>query len=331
MCGIGVSLWSTSSALGKQPSGVPKASLQRRGPDAQVEMVVGDLQTAGFELHLTATVLHMRGETCRPQPLQNDAGDALLWNGEIFGGGVAVGEDESDTERLLLALSLAASHGDADAVPQVLGSLHGPWAVAYWHAASRTLWYGRDGFGRRSLLRADAHACRCSVLLLCSVAAPLPPLLAALPCPPDDGGGEAVAPAWHELPTSGLGRVRVAPGGGLTHTWVARAATLPPPHPLPRCVCAAARPPADGEPVDADAADAAVAALLAALSGAVRRRVRGVPPAPGGSGERGIHGGVGGDAGRPRSAARAAARVGLLFSGGIDSMVLVQRLVEGVG
>ena len=53
---------------------------------------MGDLQTTGFELHLTAAVLHMRGVACRPQPLQSDAGDALLWNGEIFGGGVAVGK-----------------------------------------------------------------------------------------------------------------------------------------------------------------------------------------------------------------------------------------------
>ena len=62
------------------------------GPDAQAELVVGDLQTTGFELHLTAAVLHMRGDACRPQPLQSDAGDALLWNGEIFGGGVTVGK-----------------------------------------------------------------------------------------------------------------------------------------------------------------------------------------------------------------------------------------------
>ena len=94
MCGIGVALWSSpsSTALPERPAGIPKAVLQRRGPDAQAELVVGDLQTTGFELHLTAAVLHMRGDACRPQPLQSDAGDALLWNGEIFGGGVAVGK-----------------------------------------------------------------------------------------------------------------------------------------------------------------------------------------------------------------------------------------------
>ena len=151
MCGIGVALWSSpsSTALPERPAGTPKAAgipkavLQRRGPDAQAELVVGDLHTTGFELHLTAAVLHMRGDACRPQPLQSDAGDALLWNGEIFGGGVAVGEDESDTEHLLSALLQAADGGGGDdAVPQVLGALRGPWAFAFWHAASRTLWYG---------------------------------------------------------------------------------------------------------------------------------------------------------------------------------------------
>ena len=73
------------------------------------------------------------------------------------------GEGESDTVRLLSALLQAAGGGDDDAVPQVLGALRGPWAFAFWHAASRTLWYGRDSFGRRSLLRAEAQGCGCEV------------------------------------------------------------------------------------------------------------------------------------------------------------------------
>ena len=56
----------------------------------------------------------MRGDACRPQPLRSDAGDVLLWNGEIFGGGVAVGVGESDTERLLSALVQAAGAGGGD-------------------------------------------------------------------------------------------------------------------------------------------------------------------------------------------------------------------------
>ena len=95
MCGIGVALWSSPSptALPERPAGIPKvagipkAVLRRRGPDAQAEVVVGELQTTGFELHLTAAVLHMRGDACLPQPLRSDAGDVLLWNGKSGGSG----------------------------------------------------------------------------------------------------------------------------------------------------------------------------------------------------------------------------------------------------
>ena len=299
MCGIGVALWSSPSrtAHPERPAGAPKAAgipkvagipkavLRRRGPDAQAEVVVGELHTTGFELHLTAAVLHMRGDACRPQPLRSDAGDVLLWNGEIFGGGVAVGVGESDTERLLSALMQAAGAGGGDdAVPQLLGSLRGPWALAFWHAASHTLWYGRDGFGRRSLLRAGATAegQGCEALLLCSVAAPLPPLLAPLHLdapghPTGDPSGDPTGdpghldeatrmpagnkpqmPAWHELPANGLGRVRFALGGGLAHAWLPRAAALPPPPmPLPACLRAPPPPPTAGEPLSTEACETA--------------------------------------------------------------------------
>ena len=178
MCGIGVALYHRPVAAPTRRSGIPAAVLQRRGPDAQASVVVGDLQTAGFELHLTAAVLHMRGASCQPQPLQSDAGDALLWNGEIFGGGVDVAEGESDTQRLLAALQAAG-----DEVPELMSSIHGPWAFAYWHAASRTLWYGRDGLGRRSLLRSESQGgSGCSALFLCSVATPLHALLPCRSC-----------------------------------------------------------------------------------------------------------------------------------------------------
>mmetsp|Transcript_16726 Transcript_16726/g.54282 ORF Transcript_16726/g.54282 Transcript_16726/m.54282 type:complete len:273 (+) Transcript_16726:86-904(+) len=215
MCGIGVVLYHsrTAEAAGSATTGIPVHALQRRGPDAQGELVVGRLEVSGYELRLTAAVLHLRGRACQPQPLQSAAGDVLLWNGEVFGGGVAVADGESDTARLLAVLRAAG-----EAVPEVLESVHGPWALAYWHAASRTLWYGRDGLGRRSLVRmegADAAA-GCSTLRLCSVAVPLPA----------SAGGE-----WEELPACGIGCVRLLPDGTASHLWLPRRA---PPPPAPR-------------------------------------------------------------------------------------------------
>ena len=314
MCGIGVALYhSPSSGSADVPSArIPTTSLQRRGPDAQGELVVGGLHTCGFELRLSGAVLHMRGATCQPQPVQTDAGDALLWNGEIFGGAIEVTEGEGDTAKLLAAL-VGATEPD---VPALMGSIHGPWAFAYWHAASRTLWYGRDGLGRRSLLRAEARGgtdvSACSALLLCSVAEPLQPLLPSGPLEP--------APEWEELPANGLGRVRVLHDGTIEHEWLARTASLlrPPAHLAPQLAAASVPPPTDDAPIDAHALDAAAATLLEVLSGAVRRRVCDVPvpvPVPPAA-SRGVA--------RPDGVAGAAAPVGVLFSGGIDSMVLAR-------
>jgi len=41
---------------------------------------------------------------------------------------------------------------DHISVPQLLSKIKGPWALIYWQAKSKTLWFGRDAFGRRSLL-----------------------------------------------------------------------------------------------------------------------------------------------------------------------------------
>ena len=315
MCGIGVALYHSPSGSADAPSArIPTASLHRRGPDAQGELVVGSLRTCGFELRLSGAVLHMRGTTCQPQPLQTDTGDALLWNGEIFGGVIEVAEGESDTAKLLAALSAAAEPD----VPALMASIHGPWAFAYWRAASRTLWYGRDGLGRRSLLRVEASggtdASACSALLLCSVAEPLQPLLPPGPLEP--------APEWEELPANGLGRVCVLRDGTVEHEWLPRTVSLPrpPAHLAPRLAAAGATPPTDDAPIDAQALEAAAATLLEVLSEAVRRRVCDVPVPPAAScGAAGAAGAAGatGEAG-------AAAPVGVLFSGGIDSMVLAR-------
>ena len=51
-----------------------------------------------------------------------------------------------------LSTLLSTSALRASGVPELLSRLRGPWALAYWDAASRRLWFGRDAIGRRSLL-----------------------------------------------------------------------------------------------------------------------------------------------------------------------------------
>ena len=265
MCGISVSLLTPGTADAAAASS--DAHLRRRGPDSAGEIVLWP--SAGVELRLSAAVLGLRGAAPTPQPLRDDFGNILLWNGELFGGEIfdAIAAGASDSAALLAALSSTTS------VPTVMASLVGPWAFAYWSAATRTLWYGRDALGRRSLLRARPGGDHDGApLLLSSVAAPL---------------ADANA-SWEELPVDGIGSVELLASGVARHGWRRRA---------PAALAAPDRPLAAAAETAADASRA----LLRALSAAVRVRVRCAPaPAPG------------------------AARAAVMFSGGLDSMVLAR-------
>ena len=60
--------------------------LQRRGPDhiGKKDFSITN-NHRNVCLSLVGTVLHLRG-TKTPQPLEDECGNVLLWNGEIFGG-----------------------------------------------------------------------------------------------------------------------------------------------------------------------------------------------------------------------------------------------------
>lgn len=120
--------------------------LQNRGPNCSRD-VIETATDGGYSCLFSAHVLHMRG-VLTPQPLQDDDGNILLWNGEVFGG-LPVGAEENDTEVILQHLSLCKSPSD---ILPVLSQIKGPWAFIYYRKFEQCIWFGRDFFGRRSLL-----------------------------------------------------------------------------------------------------------------------------------------------------------------------------------
>ncbi|KAK3568722.1 hypothetical protein QTP86_013870 [Hemibagrus guttatus] len=121
-------------------------TLRRRGPDCSRD-VTASSSNPEHSCLFSAHVLHMRG-SLTPQPLQDDHGNLLLWNGEVFGG-LAVEPEENDTQVVLDRLSECKSPSD---VLSVLGQVKGPWAIIYYQKEEHCVWFGRDFFGRRSLL-----------------------------------------------------------------------------------------------------------------------------------------------------------------------------------
>uniref|UniRef100_A0A671L4S9 Asparagine synthetase domain-containing protein 1 n=1 Tax=Sinocyclocheilus anshuiensis TaxID=1608454 RepID=A0A671L4S9_9TELE len=145
MCGICclVSLTTPHNPLDKHPVDVHE-NLKHRGPNSSHDITE---TISNCSLLFSAHVLHMRG-CLTPQPLQDDNGNMLLWNGEVFGG-LRVDQGENDTKVILHHLSMAQCASD---MLSLLSQLKGPWAFIYYQKVERCIWFGRDFFGRRSLL-----------------------------------------------------------------------------------------------------------------------------------------------------------------------------------
>ncbi|KAH9322258.1 hypothetical protein KI387_016897, partial [Taxus chinensis] len=117
------------------------------------------------EMLFVGATLQLRGVNPVYQPLVDSWMNVLVYNGEVFGG-ISVGEEENDTMILMNALQRCCScpcHGSGRdchccrqkghiSVPQLLSTVKGPWSLIYWQAKSNIVWFGRDAFGRRSLL-----------------------------------------------------------------------------------------------------------------------------------------------------------------------------------
>uniref|UniRef100_A0A672QU87 Glutamine amidotransferase type-2 domain-containing protein n=1 Tax=Sinocyclocheilus grahami TaxID=75366 RepID=A0A672QU87_SINGR len=121
MCGICcvVSLTTPHNPLDKHVH----ENLKHRGPNSSHDITE---TISNCSLLFSAHVLHMRG-CLTPQPLQDDNGNMLLWNGEVFGG-LRVDQGENDTKVVLHHLSMAQCASD---MLSLLSQLKGPWASAW--------------------------------------------------------------------------------------------------------------------------------------------------------------------------------------------------------
>ncbi|KAL1739907.1 asparagine synthase-domain-containing protein [Schizophyllum fasciatum] len=115
-----------------------------RGPDAQraCTMYINDTKLVFY-----ASELRLRGDNPVVQPHEGD-GNVLCWNGEIFGG-LDVSPHENDGLKLFVALG---SLSTVEQVVEFFGTLEGPYAFVYYQHRTRSLIFGRDPLGRRSLL-----------------------------------------------------------------------------------------------------------------------------------------------------------------------------------
>jgi len=127
-----------------------KPVLQRRGPNATTESFISVDEQKPHVCTL-ATVLGLRGLLEKDQfksNLRTQKGCTFLWNGEVFAGDVSVGVNQCDTDVLFETLCTCSSDVE---ILSIFKSIKGPYAFIFMPDCNN-LWFGRDYFGRRSLL-----------------------------------------------------------------------------------------------------------------------------------------------------------------------------------
>lgn len=155
MCGIFCSIGRHGFV---HPDTSTKQLLHNRGPDSSGQQPVTiDIQDSS-QLHLTfhSTVLSLRGESIVEQPLRDATTESVLcWNGEAWsiGDEIVTGNDSQLVfEGLMSASSAESLPTSMRAVIALLASIRGPYALVFYDASHKLLYYGRDCLGRRSLL-----------------------------------------------------------------------------------------------------------------------------------------------------------------------------------
>jgi asparagine synthetase B (glutamine-hydrolysing) len=153
MCGIFCHIYRSNTGVNCQDHDCKLLAslsplLSSRGPDHSGEILLN--ASGDLALHFYSSVLWLRGDVMQPQPATTkDDGHVLCWNGDVFGGDLDGEDDESDTSALFKRLK--ALPDDAN-VPAVMCSVEGPHAFVYYRAETNRIWFGRDYIGRHSLL-----------------------------------------------------------------------------------------------------------------------------------------------------------------------------------
>lgn len=172
MCGIGCVLVNSSCEVCVDDSNIRvtqqgiEDAIKNRGPNA---IGVSDSITGFWAI---GSVLHIQGSEIVDQPYVDESGNILLWNGEVFSGMSNFTPGISDTVQVSSAISFAILNAVSEAtdfkssnsrvhlskaalraVTECLSRVNGPYAFIYFCKYLHLVIYGRDPLGRRSLLK----------------------------------------------------------------------------------------------------------------------------------------------------------------------------------
>ncbi|ELK04781.1 Asparagine synthetase domain-containing protein 1 [Pteropus alecto] len=183
MCGICCSVSFSVEHFSKDLKEDLLHNLKRRGPNSSKQLLKSNVN---YQCLFSGHVLHLRG-VLTAQPVEDERGNVFLWNGEVFSG-VKVEAKENDAQIMFNYLSSCKNESD---ILSLFSEVQGPWSFIYYQASSHHLWFGRDFFGRRSLLWHFSNLGKS--FCLSSVGAQMSEL----------------ANQWQEVPASGIFRINL--------------------------------------------------------------------------------------------------------------------------
>ncbi|XP_074094165.1 asparagine synthetase domain-containing protein 1 isoform X2 [Cotesia typhae] len=143
MCGIFCYIYYKNEKNDEIQWDLIKDNISKRGPDklSSYSQTLNDQLLGNF----AAGVLWMQGPEPKVQPCVDDEGNILLWNGDIFSGPLKI-ENKSDTSALLTHLKLSKN------ILETINLIEGPFSLIYYQKSTNLLYFGRDFIGRHSLL-----------------------------------------------------------------------------------------------------------------------------------------------------------------------------------
>uniref|UniRef100_U3DEM5 Asparagine synthetase domain-containing protein 1 n=1 Tax=Callithrix jacchus TaxID=9483 RepID=U3DEM5_CALJA len=144
MCGICCSVNFSAEHFGQDLKEDLLYNLKQRGPNSSKQLLKSDVN---YQCLFSGHVLHLRG-VLTVQPVEDERGNVFLWNGEVFSG-IKVEAEENDTQIMFNYLTSCKNESE---ILSLFSEVQGPWSFIYYQASSHYLWFGRDFFGRRSLL-----------------------------------------------------------------------------------------------------------------------------------------------------------------------------------
>lgn len=148
MCGILFSANISNLPFQESSYNIADKYVSRRGPNFSNIKILEPSYSCRISMY--SSTLHVRGSEISKQPLSSNNGLYFQYNGEMFGSNYAM-KEESDTA-IIFSNIVDSDLNLPETLIAIFRSFFGPFSFTLYDENANIVYFGRDQFGRRSLL-----------------------------------------------------------------------------------------------------------------------------------------------------------------------------------